>query len=237
MPTAMGMATMTAAMTASSEQLIVPDWPAPANVRALMTTRRAGVSGGAYASFNLGAHVGDAPEQVSANRRLLTAQLPAEPVWLDQRHGIRVVDAARCAAVDGPPQADAAVARAANAVCAVLTADCLPVLLCDARGSVVAAAHAGWRGLLAGILEESVRKPSKSATRCAALLSPPTLLRLLRLQPCRATNVSPTSTGWRANAWPRSASSGSSAATTARSAMKNVFFRTAATASLDAWRR
>ncbi len=132
---------------------IAPDWPAPATVRALVTTRSGGVSAGPYAGLNLGTHVGDDPALVECNRLLLNAHLPSEPTWLEQVHGTAVADADTampCA------QADASVARRPRTVCAVLTADCLPVLLCDAAGSVVAAAHAGWRGLAAGVLENTV---------------------------------------------------------------------------------
>jgi polyphenol oxidase len=140
----------------SSDDWIAGDWPAPPNVRSLMTTRRGGVSRGAFASFNLGAHVGDDPAHIVENRRRLAISLPAQPLWLNQKHGVGVIDADSAAAGGDPPEADAAVARSRHKVCAVLTADCLPVLLCDQAGSVVAAAHAGWRGLLAGILAQTV---------------------------------------------------------------------------------
>ncbi|MBP5997329.1 MAG: peptidoglycan editing factor PgeF [Azonexus sp.] len=131
----------------------VPDWVVPANVRVLQTTRNGGVSRAPWASFNLGDHVGDEPAAVAANRAALSAHLPAEPLWLSQVHGTVAVDA------DQRPEireADAAFARQPGSVCVVMTADCLPVLLCDRQGTVVAAAHAGWRGLLAGILESTV---------------------------------------------------------------------------------
>ncbi len=139
-------------------EFIVPDWPAPANVRALVTTRHGGVSAGPYASLNLGDHVGDDPAAVAENRRLLRARLPAEPVWLKQVHGKQCCDAAACSNAKGnpPPEADAAFSRTPGVVCAVLTADCLPILLCDTAGTVVAAAHAGWRGLAAGVIEATV---------------------------------------------------------------------------------
>lgn len=137
---------------------IVPDWPAPANVRALVTTRAGGVSRGPYASLNLASHVGDAAAAVAENRRRLRAQLPDEPRWLAQVHGIRVVDAA---AVASGIEADASLARRAGTVCAVMTADCLPVLLCDAEAGAVCAAHAGWRGLAGGVIEAAV-----AAMRC-----------------------------------------------------------------------
>lgn len=132
---------------------IVPDWPAPPRVGALVTTRAGGVSQGAYASCNLGAQVGDDPAAVAENRRRLSARLPAEPLWLTQVHGNRVVRAG--AAAQGA-EADAAFTRQAGTVCAVLTADCLPVLLCARDGGAVAAIHAGWRGLAAGVIEATV---------------------------------------------------------------------------------
>jgi len=148
----------------SSESWIAPDWPAPANVCSLLTTRKGGVSQGVYSSFNLGNHVGDDPLAVAANRAQLAARV-GNPVWLEQVHGTCVVDAAQFAAVDQAPQADAAFSRQPGVACVVMTADCLPVLFCDESGSVVATAHAGWRGLLAGVLEETIRAmavPEKS---------------------------------------------------------------------------
>ncbi|MBP8120965.1 MAG: peptidoglycan editing factor PgeF [Burkholderiales bacterium] len=131
----------------------VPDWVVPANIRALQTTRNGGTSKAPWASFNVGDHVGDDATAVAANRALLVSRLPAEPLWLTQVHGIAAVDA------DQRPKirdADAAFARQPGSVCVVMTADCLPVLLCDRRGTIVAAAHAGWRGLAAGVLESTV---------------------------------------------------------------------------------
>jgi hypothetical protein len=132
--------------------MIQPDWPAPPNVRSLMTTRAGGVSGAPWTSLNLGDHVGDEPAHVAANRARLRVQLPAEPGWLRQVHSARVVELGR----DTNPEADASFTREKGPVCAVLTADCLPVLFCDRAGSVVAAAHAGWRGLADGVLEATV---------------------------------------------------------------------------------
>ena len=131
---------------------IVPDWPAPPRVKSLMTTREGGVSGAPWASLNLGDHVGDDPVHVAANRARLRRQLPAEPVWLKQVHSARAVELG----CESNPEADASFTRKAGQVCAVLTADCLPVLFCDRAGSVVAAAHAGWRGLAEGVLEATV---------------------------------------------------------------------------------
>ena len=134
-----------------------PDWPAPARVRALATTRAGGVSVGAYAGLNLGLHVGDVAASVAANRAILAAQLPAEVLWLNQVHGSQVVVAEAQpqppgAAVDG----DASIARSGARVLAIQHADCLPLLLCDRAGSVVGAAHAGWRGLALGVIEQTV---------------------------------------------------------------------------------
>lgn len=138
---------------------LVPDWPAPANVRACMTTRTGGVSRPPWDSLNPAGHVGDDPAAVAANRAILRRHLPAEPLWLEQVHGCDVVARSEETTVDLPPPcADASLARRPGQVCAVLTADCLPVLLCDRAGTVVAAAHAGWRGLAAGVLEATVAR-------------------------------------------------------------------------------
>ncbi len=131
----------------------VPDWEIPANVRALQTTRIGGVSRAPWDGFNLGDHVGDAPDAVAANRALLRASLPGDPFWLKQVHGTVAVNVDKWPEIN---QGDAAYARQPGNVCAVMTADCLPVLFCDRQGAVVAAAHAGWRGLLAGVLESAV---------------------------------------------------------------------------------
>lgn len=136
------------------ENCIVPDWPVPSNVKALQTTRLGGVSAAPYATLNLGSHVGDAPLAVAHNRMLLAPLLPSEPVWLEQVHGVSVVDAANA---DCRPRADASISSRAGAVCVVMTADCLPLLLCNTDGTVVGAVHAGWRGLCAGMIENAVR--------------------------------------------------------------------------------
>lgn len=133
--------------------LQVPDWPAPPRVRALQTLRSGGCSPAPWAGFNLGDHVGDEPARVAANRAALRARLPGEPCWLQQVHGTVTVDAAK---PQKCPEADASWTRRPGVVCAVMTADCLPVLFCDQGGTVVAAAHAGWRGLLGGVLESTV---------------------------------------------------------------------------------
>jgi YfiH family protein len=134
---------------------LTPEWPAPATVRALSTLRTGGASGPPYASLNLGGHVGDDATAVEGNRRALrdAASLPAEPVWLEQIHGICVKDLDSLGPA-GP--SDAAVTRQPGRVCAILTADCLPVLLASDAGDRVGAAHAGWRGLAAGVIEATV---------------------------------------------------------------------------------
>ncbi|MEO9383386.1 peptidoglycan editing factor PgeF [Chromobacterium phragmitis] len=149
---------------------IEADWPAPARVRTLATTRNGGASQPPYASLNLGAHVGDDPEAVAVNRARLRDELPAEPAWLNQVHGIVVVDAATVG--DAAPDADASFAREPGVVCAVMTADCLPVLLCDEQGRAVAAAHAGWRGLCEGVIEAAVAAMSEPPARLMAWLGP-----------------------------------------------------------------
>ena len=148
---------------------IVPDWPAPPRVRGLITTRNGGVSAGAYADFNLGLRTDDDAAAVHANRQQLRAWLPQEPKWLRQVHGAQVV-AADCLA--GMPEADASIARNAGTVCAVMIADCMPVLVCDDAGSVVGIAHAGWRGLSSGVIENTVRETGIAPDRLLAWLGP-----------------------------------------------------------------
>jgi polyphenol oxidase len=135
--------------------LIQPDWPAPASVKAAVTTRAGGVSIGAFGSLNLGDHVGDDPQAVAQNRAHVreVLGLVTEPSWLKQVHGIDVVEAVfgEAGAV-----ADGSCTEMLGTVCAVLTADCLPVFLCDRQGAKVAALHAGWRGLAAGVIEAGV---------------------------------------------------------------------------------
>lgn len=149
--------------------LITPDWPAPANVKALQTTRQGGVSMGVYASLNLGEHVKDNPQHVAANRQLLSAYLPSEPVWLNQVHGVRVIDAALSSCLES---ADASVATHKQVVCVTMTADCLPVLLCDHAGTVVAAVHAGWRSLCDGVIEATVAAMPVPTDQLMAWLGP-----------------------------------------------------------------
>ncbi|SMC26163.1 conserved hypothetical protein [Andreprevotia lacus DSM 23236] len=147
---------------------IVPDWPAPARVRALATTRSGGISLPPYDSLNLGDHVGDDAAAVAANRAAIAAYIGAQPQWLNQVHGTVVANAADKSACN----ADACVSREAGAACAIMTADCLPVLLCDRAGSVVAAAHAGWRGLHDGVIEAAVAAMQVQHNEVLAWLGP-----------------------------------------------------------------
>jgi polyphenol oxidase len=151
--------------------LIFPDWPAPPQVRAVSTTRRGGVSAPPYDRLNLAMHVGDDPASVAENRRRLAvmAGFPTEPAWLEQVHGITVIAAE---AMDSPVAADAAWTRAPSRPCVVMTADCLPVLLCDRAGTVVAAVHAGWRGLAGGVIAAAVARLDVAPTDLLAWLGP-----------------------------------------------------------------
>ncbi len=151
---------------------ITPHWPVPPNVRALVTTRQGGVSRPPYDSMNLGLHVGDDEGAVLKNRTRLRTLLPASPLWLEQVHGTAVIDDADFHDPAVPPCGDAVVTGVAGTVCAVMTADCLPVLLCGNHGRVVAAAHAGWRGLCDGILEETVARMRCPADSVLAWLGP-----------------------------------------------------------------
>jgi polyphenol oxidase len=153
---------------------ITPDWPAAPTVRALSTLREGGVSEKSYESLNLGGHVGDAPAAVAENRRRLrrAAGLPAEPSWLSQVHGARVVELGAPGGAEIPPEADAALTRQSGRICAILTADCLPVLLAADSGAAVAAAHAGWRGLAAGVIEATVHALALAPESLVAWLGP-----------------------------------------------------------------
>jgi hypothetical protein len=145
------------------------EWPAPPGVHAVTTTRRGGVSRGRYASLNLGAHVGDDLAHVARNRALVRARLPGDPYWLEQVHGTAVAEPGRDL---GVPVADAAVTRAAGVVLAVMTADCLPVVFAADDGSAVGIAHAGWRGLAAGVLEATVARFAVPPQQLLAYLGP-----------------------------------------------------------------
>ncbi len=155
-------------------ELVLADWPAPANVHALTTTRQirrvrqkniVGDNQANYKDFNLALHTGGALAQVNVNRQDLIkfAALPAMPVWLNQIHGNKVVRADEVSQTR-PVDADASITRKINTVCAVLTADCLPVFFCNRVGTEVAIAHAGWRGLHAGVLEQTVLAMQSAAS-------------------------------------------------------------------------
>lgn len=149
---------------------ITPDWQAPANVQAFTTTRSGGVSTGRWSTFNLGDRCGDDPAHVEQNRAILNDLLPSPVSWLRQVHGTRVVDvsaeAFKC------PEADAVVSFTPGRVCAVLTADCLPVFFCNQGGDRVGVAHAGWRGLADGILQTTVDALTEEASQLMAWLGP-----------------------------------------------------------------
>jgi polyphenol oxidase len=164
------------AFSAISEKMnatdcILPDWPAPARVRTLITTRSGGVSTGTRGALNLGKSVGDDPSNVAENRQRVSALVGATPRWMGQVHGVEVAD------IDAIPfdvsiTADAQVARLARNVCTVMTADCLPLLFCDRAATVVGAAHAGWRGLAAGVIESTITAMRVSPENLLVYLGP-----------------------------------------------------------------
>nr|WP_279236854.1 peptidoglycan editing factor PgeF [Dyella sp. RRB7] len=153
---------------------IIPDWPAPRHVRAVVSTRQGpGISVAPFDRLNLGSRCGDAPESVAANRAALQSALGLEraPHWLQQVHGVDVAD------IDGmdhegEPRADAAVTCRRGEPLAILTADCLPVLYCALDGNAIAAAHAGWRGLLTGVLEAALASLPAPPSQVMAWLGP-----------------------------------------------------------------
>ncbi|USE34862.1 peptidoglycan editing factor PgeF [Endozoicomonas sp. SCSIO W0465] len=155
----------------SNERYIWAGWPAPNGVNALVTTRKGGLSEAGFSSFNLGLYSGDDQETVRANRQLLNQDLDLarSPLWLKQVHGVEVADADTD---NQETEADASVSRTTGSACAVLTADCLPVLFCNLDGTVVAAAHAGWKGLVAGILEATVHSMGVPPETVMAWLGP-----------------------------------------------------------------
>lgn len=156
--------------------LLVPDWPAPKNVLACTTLRGEEINEDEYSNFNLALHVADAKENVTKNRRLLKENLAlqSEPVWLEQVHGVNCVDLSKLN--ESAPIADASFSLKQNQVCTIMTADCLPLLVTDMQGRGVAAIHAGWRGLLEGIIEKSLQKFCHSvgieANECLVWLGP-----------------------------------------------------------------
>lgn len=152
-------------------EYIIPDWPAPQNIKAYTTTRRGGYSESPYDRFNLGPHVGENPETLQKNIELLTStlHLPETPTWLNQVHGIAVADLndQSCGLT-----ADACVTSTPNKVCAILTADCLPILVCNQAGSEVAAIHGGWRGLLAGVIDTTIKSMHSAPSQLMAWMGP-----------------------------------------------------------------
>lgn len=153
--------------------IITPNWSAPAKIKAFSTTRNGGVSQAAFASLNLAHHVGDDAELVKKNRELLKTalQLPSEPFWISQVHGVNVVEIG-IEKHSSPITADASYTRQTNAVCVILTADCLPILICDRKATIVAAIHAGWRGLAAGVIEQTIKALNISGDQLLAWLGP-----------------------------------------------------------------
>lgn len=148
---------------------ILPDWPVPSHVRALVTTRNGGVSTGPYASLNLGFAVNDDPDAVAENRARVRAHLPSEPRWLKQVHGAGVVTAESVATL---VEADASVTRSPGVVCVIQMADCMPVLLAARDGTVIGIAHAGWRGLAGGVVERTVEAMQADPAAMIAWLGP-----------------------------------------------------------------
>ena len=163
---------MSAALVRAPIGVLVPQWPAPATVHAAFTLRTGGVSTAGFESLNVGMHVGDAPDAVAENRRRVRVQLdlPQEPAWIEQVHGVEVYDIDTTA--QSAPRADAVIARSAGRICAVQVADCVPVLFAARNGAAVAAAHAGWRGLAAGVLEATVTRLGIDPGRLMAWLGP-----------------------------------------------------------------
>lgn len=166
-------------MIITTPSYIIPDWPAPENVHAYQTTRLGGFSLSPFHSFNLGTHVNDAPENVEKNRRKLREELslPNEPFWLEQVHGNICVDAQNGelenkAPRSHPPKADASFTRQAGQVCIVMTADCLPILVCSRDGKEIAAIHAGWRGLYNGVITEALKHFKSEPSSLMAWLGP-----------------------------------------------------------------
>ncbi|MBO1898204.1 MULTISPECIES: peptidoglycan editing factor PgeF [unclassified Shewanella] len=150
------------------------DWPIPVNVAIAMTNRFGGVSVSPFDSLNLGLHVGDKPQDVFANRAILTQQLslPAEPIWLEQVHGTKVVDVQTLMPGSAIALADGSYSNQFGHVCTVMTADCLPILLCNQQGTEVAAVHAGWRGLCEGIIEQALAMFHSPPSALIAYLGP-----------------------------------------------------------------
>jgi len=147
---------------------LIPDWPAPLGIKACVTTRAGGISLAPFDSFNLGDHVDDDPVAVAHNRALLTSRLHTQPAWLKQVHGINIVEASPAEVL----QADASWSQTPGVACTIMTADCLPALFCNRQGTQVAAAHAGWRGLAAGVLEAAVDSFADAPSEVMVWLGP-----------------------------------------------------------------
>lgn len=156
------------------QNLIHPNWPVSKHIKAYSTTRLGGISKTPYDSFNLGFHTDDQLESVTHNRNLLKKilDLPAEPIWLSQVHNNHVIQADQINPNEKHPEADASYTHQKNIICAVLTADCLPVFLCDEDATCVAAIHAGWKGLAAGVIEATIKKLGVPGEKLFAWLGP-----------------------------------------------------------------
>ena len=169
---------MTIRMSIKTHNILQPEWPAPASVSAISTQRCSLLDNteetpSIYAGLNLALHVGDAPERVKQNRRRLRqqCQLPSEPLWLDQVHGIEVINATETTG-NTTPEADGSISLIPNKVCVVMTADCLPLLICNRQGNKVAAAHAGWKGLANGVIEATIERLDEAPENLLVWLGP-----------------------------------------------------------------
>ena len=152
--------------------MIIANWKVPSHIKAMTTVRSGGHSLAPFSSNNLALHVGDSPQVVAENRALLRQRLPCEPLWLEQVHSTIIVDADTSSETSGVPVADGAITEVANRVVAVMTADCLPLLICDNEGKQVAAVHAGWRGLVNGIIEQAIARFNAPGEQLSVWLGP-----------------------------------------------------------------
>ena len=152
--------------------IIAPSWPCPSNVHALISTRNGGVSQAPYNTLNLAVHVGDQPDYVERNRAILSDSLPTPPVWIKQVHSTDVIELKLACVASDVIEADAVISSSARQVCGVLTADCMPVLFCNTEGTRVAAAHAGWRGLLDGVLQNTLEAFGGDHDQVMAFIGP-----------------------------------------------------------------
>jgi len=164
------MRSVTIVMTTSWRMMsnfFIPNWPAPSQIKSLQTLRAGGKSEGKYKSFNLATHVNDDTNSVNSNRELLDQYLPSSPYWLNQTHGIDAIELPSLKF-----NADASYTKEKDTVCAVQTADCLPLLVTNKKGTIVAAIHAGWRGLLNGVIENTIHKMNMSPNELLVWLGP-----------------------------------------------------------------